>query len=42
MSIIPRVAGVSGNRDTRPILFSLRPISVRRWSPLRRIGLPVC
>src|ERR1700716_609846 len=39
---MPRIAGVSCNSVTRPILLSLRPISVSRCEWWRRIALPVC
>src|SRR5690242_19249405 len=39
---MPRTAGVSSSSVTRPILFSLSPISVERCEWWRRIGLPVC
>src|SRR4051794_23126382 len=39
---MPRMAGVSCNSVTRPILLSLRPISVERCEWWRRIALPVC
>src|SRR5256885_16152549 len=39
---MPRTAGVSCSSVTRPILLSLRPISVARCEWWRRIALPVC
>src|SRR5712672_4027078 len=39
---MPRIAGVSCSSVTRPILLSLRPISVARCEWWRRIALPVC
>src|SRR5665213_3454341 len=39
---MPRIAGVSCSSVTRPILLSLRPISVSRCEWRRRIALPVC
>src|SRR5258708_4257431 len=39
---MPRIAGVSRSSVTRPILLSLRPISVARCEWWRRIALPVC
>src|SRR6267142_1309738 len=39
---MPRVAGVSGSSDTRPILLSRSPTRVSRWLWWRREGLPVC
>src|SRR3979490_3432331 len=39
---MPRIAGVSCTSGTRPILLSLRPISVARCEWWRRIALPVC
>src|SRR6185312_5220724 len=39
---MPRTAGVSCSSVTRPILLSLRPISVERCEWWRRIALPVC
>src|ERR1700742_4304012 len=39
---MPRTAGVSCSSETRPILLSLRPISVSRCECWRRIALPVC
>src|SRR4051794_16943150 len=39
---MPRIAGVSCNSVTRPILLSFRPISVARCEWWRRIALPVC
>src|SRR3979411_2013427 len=39
---MPRIAGVSCNSVTRPILLSLRPISVSRCEWWRRIALPAC
>src|SRR6185312_13169477 len=39
---MPRIAGVSCSSVTRPILLSLRPISVERCEWWRRIALPVC
>src|SRR3979490_1167249 len=39
---MPRIAGVSCNSVTRPILLSLRPISVSRCEGWRRVALPVC
>src|SRR3977135_3415547 len=39
---MPRSAGVSGSSVPRPILLSLRPISVARCEWWRRIALPVC
>src|SRR5437016_8120006 len=42
MLIMPRTSGVSSSSATRPILLSLRPISVERCEWWRRIALPVC
>src|SRR4030081_3084129 len=39
---MPRIAGVSCNSVTRPILLSLRPISVSRCEWWRGTALPVC
>src|SRR4051812_19765303 len=39
---MPRIAGVSCSSVTRPILLSLRPISVARCEWWRRIALWVC
>src|SRR5437660_11533266 len=39
---MPRVAGVSGSSETRPILLSRSPTRVSRWLWWRREGLPVC
>src|SRR6202008_3669265 len=39
---MPRIAGVSCSSVVRPILLSLRPISVARCEWWRRIALPVC
>src|SRR3984957_16402503 len=39
---MPRTAGVSCSSVVRPILLSLRPISVARCEWWRRIALPVC
>src|ERR1700676_672708 len=39
---MPRIAGVSCSSVIRPILLSLRPISVSRCEWWRRIALPVC
>src|ERR1700674_5690179 len=39
---MPRIAGGSCSSVTRPILLSLRPISVARCEWWRRIALPVC
>src|SRR5207342_3953790 len=39
---MPRIAGVSFNSVVRPILLSLRPISVSRCEWWRRIALWVC
>src|SRR3981081_1372433 len=39
---MPRIAGASRNSVTRPVLLSLRPISVSRCEWWRRIALPVC
>src|ERR1700720_661318 len=39
---MPRTSEVSCSSVTRPILLSLRPISVSRCEWWRRIALPVC
>src|ERR1700675_4224820 len=39
---MPRIAGVSCSSVTRPILLSLRPISVARCEWWGRVSLPVC
>src|SRR5262249_44956527 len=39
---MPRVAGVSGSSETRPILLSRSPTRVSRWLWWRREGLAVC
>src|SRR3984893_8881311 len=39
---MPRIAGVSCSSVTRPILLSLRPISVARCEWWRRIAVWVC
>src|SRR5436309_710337 len=39
---MPRTSGVSFSSVIRPILLSLRPISVSRCEWWRRIALPIC